>query len=82
MLRLSCVAQQYDWGKLGTDSAVARLKGLGEGGGIDPTRPYAEFWFGTHPSGPSKVHTASGLVNLQDWLLVSATRSAEWRFIA
>ncbi len=26
MLRLQCVAQQYEWGKLGADSAVAKLK--------------------------------------------------------
>lgn len=26
MLRLNCIAQNYDWGKLGSSSAVAKLK--------------------------------------------------------
>ena len=73
MLRLRCVAQEYDWGKLGLSSAVGRLKHLGEGAAIDATRPYAEYWFGTHPSGPSRVRLAGEEgkeLLLQDWLLV------------
>lgn len=48
--------QQYDWGKLGSDSAVARyalatdpdLK-------IDNSKPYAELWMGTHPRMPCQI---------------------------
>jgi mannose-6-phosphate isomerase len=36
---------------VGSASAVARLSGEG----IDETKPYAELWMGTHPSGPSTV---------------------------
>lgn len=80
MLRLHCVAQHYDWGKPGADSAVARLKFLGEGRApptlgeaasrVDAARPFAEYWFGTHAAGPSKVHVAGEDVLLQDWLMV------------
>jgi len=70
MLRLNCVAQQYDWGKTGGASAVAQLKSKGEGVPIDEAAPYAEYWFGTHPSGPSRVAQPGGAdVPLQDWLL-------------
>ena len=69
MLRLSCVAQSYEWGKLGLASAVARLKAKGERAAIDEAVPYAEYWFGTHPSGPSRLHVDGKDVLLQDWLL-------------
>jgi mannose-6-phosphate isomerase len=36
---------------VGSASAVARLSGEA----IDETKPYAELWMGTHPSGPSLV---------------------------
>merc|ERR1719313_2764390 len=49
--RLRCAVQQYAWGQVGSASAVARLSGEG----IDETKPYAELWMGTHPSGPSLV---------------------------
>ncbi|CAM9550171.1 unnamed protein product [Discosporangium mesarthrocarpum] len=48
--------QQYAWGKKGSDSKVAKLKGLGDSSytvKVDET--YAEMWMGTHPSGPSYV---------------------------
>lgn len=70
MQRLECVAQQYDWGKLGSVSAVARLMRLGEGVATDASKPYAEYWFGTHPTGPSRVVDARGSVPLHDYLLV------------
>lgn len=71
MLRLRCVAQQYDWGKVGTSSAVAQLQAAGEGTAIESSRPYAEYWFGTHPSGPSRVRVDGKDVLLHDWLAVS-----------
>lgn len=89
MLRLRCVAQNYDWGKKGSTSAVAQLLQAGAtasagtdasaaatgSSAIDEKKPYAEYWFGTHPSGPSRVVIeAEGEKKemlLQEWLLVS-----------
>ncbi len=70
MHRLSCVVQQYDWGKLGSTSAVARFSSAGEKKTVDLDRPYAEYWFGTHPSGPSRMHVLGKDILLHDWLLV------------
>lgn len=78
MLKLQCVAQQYDWGKLGDSSAVAQLKSQGEGTPVDPKKPYAEYWFGTHPSGPSRLQDGGdAAILLNDWLLVSGTQHSE-----
>eukprot|EP00897_Mesotaenium_endlicherianum_P006886 jgi/Mesen1/6225/ME000320S05411 len=71
MLRLKCIAQNYDWGIKGSSSTVGRLYALGNGQDASPDLPYAELWMGTHPSGPSEV-----LVNekektamlLREWL--------------
>ena len=71
MHRLACVAQNYDWGKRGSASAVARFAHSGEGKLIDEVKPYAEYWFGTHPSGPSRLALPDGRdIALQDWLVV------------
>lgn len=53
VFRLKCSVQTYDWGIRGQDSLVARLFALNSGSLIDPDKPYAEFWMGTHDSGPS-----------------------------
>ncbi|CAN0266720.1 unnamed protein product, partial [Hapterophycus canaliculatus] len=46
----------YAWGKKGSDSVVAKLKGLGDAEyTVKPEETYAEMWIGTHPSGPSRV---------------------------
>ncbi|PON87866.1 Mannose-6-phosphate isomerase [Trema orientale] len=50
---LRCSVQNYDWGQKGRDSRVAKLFALNSGSQIDPERPFAEFWMGTHESGPS-----------------------------
>ncbi|KAG1334769.1 mannose-6-phosphate isomerase 2 [Cocos nucifera] len=74
-LRLRCSIQNYDWGKLGEDSRVARLFSRNSGVEIDPERPYAEFWMGTHESGPSfLVRGESGgpdsePLTLRKWIL-------------
>jgi mannose-6-phosphate isomerase len=70
MLRLSCVSQSYEWGVHGLSSAVGRLAQLG-GDPILEAQPYAEFWMGTHPSGPSRVLAPEGTRSslLHDWLL-------------
>ncbi|KAI8147986.1 phosphomannose isomerase type I [Fennellomyces sp. T-0311] len=52
--RLLAKTQSYDWGKLGNVSKVARYAQQ-SGETIDPAKPYAELWMGTHPNAPSVV---------------------------
>ncbi|KAL1465452.1 hypothetical protein WDU94_005025 [Cyamophila willieti] len=60
--------QNYDWGKIGLDSKVAKLV-VASGETVDETKRYAELWLGTHPSGPSYVVTESSEVeNLESWI--------------
>ncbi|KAG6493695.1 hypothetical protein ZIOFF_048689 [Zingiber officinale] len=70
-LRLRCAVQNYDWGRFGEESAVARLFERNSGAEVELERPYAEFWIGTHESGPSFVE-AGGLgtasVTLKEWI--------------
>lgn len=60
LLRLTCSVQNYDWGLAGADSLVAKLYGLNSGKEIELDKPYAEFWMGTHGSGPSFVVKKTG----------------------
>lgn len=53
MFRLTNTVRHYDWG---STSDLPALLGIPEDG-----RPYAEMWFGAHPSAPSLV-VASGAV--------------------
>lgn len=62
LLRLACSVQTYDWGRPGSDSLVARLYSLNSGGEVELAKSYAEFWMGTHESGPSFL-VQSGLEN-------------------
>ncbi|KAF7820019.1 mannose-6-phosphate isomerase 1 [Senna tora] len=74
--RLQCSVQNYDWGRLGRDSQVARLFALNSGSRFEPEKPYAELWIGTHDSGPSFLveNRENGVVNgsesvtLKSWL--------------
>ncbi|VEN47473.1 unnamed protein product [Callosobruchus maculatus] len=51
---LICKIQNYEWGKIGSQSKVASLyKKANEDFIIDETKPYAELWMGTHVNGPS-----------------------------
>ena len=46
--------QQYDWGKIGSSSAVAQFAAHADPSvKIDETKPYAELWMGTHTKVPS-----------------------------
>lgn len=81
--RLRCSVQNYDWGRKGRDSSqVAKLFALNtsDSSEIDPDKPYAEFWMGTHESGPSflvqKWEESNGVladdsvcVSLKSWIL-------------
>jgi len=57
MLQLNCKAQNYAWGKLGEDSLVGRihLKNSNDDAAAIKDTPFAEFWMGDHPNGPSQV---------------------------
>ncbi|XP_066200467.1 mannose-6-phosphate isomerase isoform X1 [Saccopteryx leptura] len=53
---LSCVVQQYAWGKKGSSSEVARLLASSDPlARISEDKPYAELWMGTHPLGDAKI---------------------------
>lgn len=71
-LRLRCSVQNYDWGIVGENSLAGRLSSLNSGSdGIDPHKPYAELWIGTHESGPSFVNEARECgedVTLKSWI--------------
>lgn len=46
IVRLSCKAQTYAWGKVGPSSKVAELTSLGAGKDVvDASKPYAEVCF-------------------------------------
>ena len=54
VFRIDCGYQNYDWGKVGSTSAVAQYAAaLNPDTKIDSSKPYAELWMGTHPSVPS-----------------------------
>lgn len=53
IVRLRCSVKRYEWGKVGEESGVARLYSNNSGEEIDGDEPFAEFWMGTHESGPS-----------------------------
>lgn len=56
LFRINCGYQNYDWGKIGSSSAVAQFASRSDPTTkIDESKPYAELWMGTHPSVPSKV---------------------------
>lgn len=58
--RLRCSVQNYDWGIRGAGSTVARLHAANSDKEIQDGKPYAEFWMGTHASGPSFVVAGGG----------------------
>lgn len=69
-------AQNYDWGKIGTDSLVYQLS---QKAGIineqNPTKPFAELWMGDHPSLSSFITYPNGdKVRLQDAIVENPER--------
>ena len=76
VLRLECSVKNYEWGRPGRDSQVARLFALNSGSEIESEKPYAELWMGTHDSGPSflvsngenGVFFGSESVTLKSWI--------------
>ncbi|KAG9135642.1 hypothetical protein Leryth_002382 [Lithospermum erythrorhizon] len=63
IVRLKCSVKNYDWGRIGAESGVARLYALNRGVEIMVDKPYAELWMGTHKNGPSFVSGLQEVVN-------------------
>lgn len=70
--RLKCCVQNYDWGRIGTQSGVGRLFSRNSGVEIDQDKPYAELWMGTHVSAPSflvdLLENDGKFVTLEKWI--------------
>ncbi|ODV61090.1 mannose-6-phosphate isomerase PMI40 [Ascoidea rubescens DSM 1968] len=66
LFRLECGFQNYDWGKLGQESAVAQfISNSNPEIEISSTTPYAELWMGTHPTKPSfNYNTSNKLIDI------------------
>ncbi|XP_031770343.1 mannose-6-phosphate isomerase isoform X2 [Galleria mellonella] len=55
-MELQCKVQNYEWGKRGLNSTVAKLIASADANSvIESNKPYAELWMGTHPNGPSLI---------------------------
>ncbi|KAN0000442.1 hypothetical protein ACTFIZ_000890 [Dictyostelium cf. discoideum] len=68
---LKCVSQNYEWGKYGSNSTVAKLlKGYAKECSdiIKETIPYAELWMGDHVSAPSKVEYKNKELKLREYI--------------
>lgn len=64
LFRLIAAYQQYDWGKIGSKSAVAQYASLSDPSiKIEENKPYAELWMGTHLKAPSKNADTNELLN-------------------
>lgn len=55
MLNLKCVAQNYAWGKIGSDSLVGKIHQRNQPEEQIEDKPFSEFWMGDHTNGPSKI---------------------------
>lgn len=64
MFKLDCKAQNYAWGKMGTDSLVGQIYAKHHPGQDVSTKPFAEYWMGGHPNGPSMVKFDKNDANL------------------
>ncbi|XP_071694041.1 mannose-6-phosphate isomerase 1-like [Rutidosis leptorrhynchoides] len=69
LLKLKCSVQNYDWGRIGYESRVARLfEKNSDCIQIDDKKHYAEFWIGTHVSGPSFISDSDN-VSLKSFIM-------------
>lgn len=64
LLLLQPFTQHYEWGKRRSESAVAALTGENKVQVEDCSTKFAELWMGDHPSGPSKVKSQDGAVEV------------------
>lgn len=77
ILEVAGTAQNYAWGKLGSNSKVAVL-GQKNGLVVNESTPYAELWMGTHPSGPSVVKDTSSNLSLKQVINKDLIGSKVW----
>lgn len=70
VVSLRCAIQQYAWGRIGADSAVASLsQSANKDFSLQTDQPYAELWMGTHPKGPSVVASSEHAgISLNEWI--------------
>lgn len=62
--RIEPDCQQYDWGKIGSSSAVAQFASHSNPNlKISESEPYAELWMGTHPKAPARHHQSKELLS-------------------
>ncbi|XP_019616439.1 PREDICTED: mannose-6-phosphate isomerase-like [Branchiostoma belcheri] len=76
---LKCAVQQYAWGKVGSDSEVAKLSASNDSNFVvDNSATYAELWMGTHPKGPSTI-VSPGMpdTSLAQWVQDNPTALGE-----
>jgi len=60
LIRLKGSIQEYDWGKQGSASLVARLAPNAVGQfSLQNDKTYAELWMGTHPNSPAHLYDDS-----------------------
>eukprot|EP00730_Choanoeca_flexa_P010065 TRINITY_DN15087_c0_g1_i1.p1 TRINITY_DN15087_c0_g1~~TRINITY_DN15087_c0_g1_i1.p1 ORF type:complete len:414 (+),score=111.46 TRINITY_DN15087_c0_g1_i1:36-1277(+) len=69
LIPLRCQVQQYAWGKIGADSAVAQLSKAGNPDfQLEEDKPYAELWMGTHVKAPSMAVVNDEVIPLSELL--------------
>ncbi|MBW2068619.1 MAG: mannose-6-phosphate isomerase, class I [Deltaproteobacteria bacterium] len=61
--RMENPIMHYAWGSRGPKAFIPRLLGLEN---VEPNKPFAELWMGAHPSAPSRVVTAQGVIPLNE----------------
>lgn len=66
MLNLKCVAQNYAWGKVGSESLVGQIHKVNQPEDDIEGKPFSEFWMGDHTNGPSKIVIDSNDVSQQE----------------
>eukprot|EP00092_Neocalanus_flemingeri_P007266 GFUD01007846.1.p1 GENE.GFUD01007846.1~~GFUD01007846.1.p1 ORF type:complete len:415 (+),score=108.80 GFUD01007846.1:58-1302(+) len=63
-MELNCSVQSYAWGKVGSDSQVARLAAKAcQNFQVSEEQTYAELWMGTHANGPSQLTESGDLLS-------------------
>ncbi|KAJ1935942.1 Mannose-6-phosphate isomerase, partial [Linderina pennispora] len=63
VIRLTCNANNYAWGKHGSSSKAAQFAATNPNVAIDESQTYSELWMGTHPNGPSTVFGTTTLLS-------------------
>ena len=67
MYYLECACQTYAWGQPSSKSLVFKILKKNNLP-VDESKPYAEYWMGTHLNGPSKIKLQNETKLLSDYL--------------